>query len=464
MPSVQVDYNDPAYQRWMNTITRTSTQRQYKCSWKSYVAFTHRNATELIREAVEDEQRGILDKRDIVTQHLLAFYHWLTTKAPVYQRGGSGKIVSHGLSSKTANARVSTIRSFYATFGISVRLKGRSQLPKPKIRNKRMRVEANEVRVLLQHVTSLRDRAIILSMFQSGMDVSTLCTLNYGHVKQGIVTNERPLKLTLHREKTGVDYYTFLGTDAISAIQAYLREMRQKGITFTERTPLFLKAVYTRKRGDTIRQVRERVTTKAIQKMMREAARHSPLVDDTNNGKDFNPLSPHALREGFSSIMTNKGVTDTIIDFWLGHSIGEMADAYKRVQLDDLRRMYAEREIFLSVSSPESAIEERVKEQLNEQQTQLEQQFSDNTQKLQILVNGLATKNLALEFKLHQMERSLAEQQQDLHRYQQRMEYLFKQALPSYIDSTELRNIIEAYLDQKLGELHTQLKRIPTNS
>ena len=64
----------------------------------------------------------------------------------------------------------------------------------------------------------------------------------------------------------------------------------------------------------------------------------------------FNPLSPHALRESFGSIMINSGVPDTIVGFWLGHQIGEMAEAYKSVQYESLKKMYLEREKLISIS------------------------------------------------------------------------------------------------------------------
>jgi hemerythrin superfamily protein len=42
--------------------------------------------------------------------------------------------------------------------------------------------------------------------------------------------------------------------------------------------------------------------------------------------------------------MVNSGVPDTIVDFWLGHTIGEMAEAYKGVRFEEVRKMYAESE------------------------------------------------------------------------------------------------------------------------
>jgi hypothetical protein len=58
--------------------------------------------------------------------------------------------------------------------------------------------------------------------------------------------------------------------------------------------------------------------------------------------------------------MISKGVPDPIVDFWLGHEIREMAEAYKRPKFEKLKRMYLERESFMSITVSEG-LEERIK-------------------------------------------------------------------------------------------------------
>jgi hypothetical protein len=216
-------------------------------------------------------------------------------------------------------------------------------------------------------------------MFQSGVDVSTLCNLKYGDVAEGLARNEYPLKLNLYRAKSGTEYYTFLGQDALEALKAYLADVKARGIQLSFHDPLFLKE-------SNKALAKEGITDNLVQKMLREIAIKSGFVDEHFNGKDFNPLSPHALRESFASIMINKGVPDTIVDFWLGHEIGEMAEAYKRGMAEDLKRMYLEREPFISISSGDTHF---------------------NTQ-LQALINRLSAENMELKNKLKEVEAKLA--------------------------------------------------------
>ena len=103
-----------------------------------------------------------------------------------------------------------------------------------------MIVGSEQVRVLVEHARSPRDRALVLVNFQGGLDASTLCSIKYGDIAEGLAKNEHPLKLELQRPKTGTDFYTFLGHDAIEALKAYIADMKQRGVTFTHSTPLFL--------------------------------------------------------------------------------------------------------------------------------------------------------------------------------------------------------------------------------
>ena len=375
----KTDWEDPALKRWLDTITRKSTRRGYSNSFRAYAMFTGKSASELIDEAIEDAKKDPRERRDVVLKRLIDFYHWMKTEYPQRNRGrGPKRIIGRGSTPKRANVTVNSIRSFYATFGITVRMKGRHALPRSRVKNKRMIVAADQVKILVDHARTPRDRALILTLFQGGMDVSTLCNLKYGEISDGLKKNENPLKLELFRTKTGIEYYTFLGKDAVESIRVYLADMKSRGRRFRHDTPLFLK-----ERGP------QGLTPNLVQNMMKTVALKSGLIDEENNGKAFNPLGPHALRESFGSIMINSGVPDTIVDFWLGHTMGEMAEAYKGVQFESLKQIYLEREKLISIVTS--------KVDVKEIETKLRVEVEASKKELQMLVNGLATKSLRLE-------------------------------------------------------------------
>jgi len=171
-----VDWDDPALKRWLDTITRKSTLHNYRSSYRAYAAFTKMTASALVDEAIEDSKRDPRERTDVVLKRLIEFYRWLKTDYPRKSGGRGIRVVGKGVSDKRANSMVNAARSFYSTFGVTYRMKGRHALPKPRVQNKRMRVAAEQVKILVDHARTPRDRAIILTLFQSGMDVSTLCS------------------------------------------------------------------------------------------------------------------------------------------------------------------------------------------------------------------------------------------------------------------------------------------------
>jgi len=398
-----VNWNDPTLKRWLDTITRSSTRYSYRTAFRAYTLFTGMTASSLIDEAIEDAKRDPRQKQYVLLKRLIQFYTWLKKEYPRKSRGkGEHKVIGKGVADKFAHMMVAAVRSFYATFGITVRLRGRQRLPKPRVKNKRIRVNGAQVKVLVDHARTPRDRAIILTHFQAGLDASTLCSLNYGDVAEGLSKNEHPLKLEIYHPKSGVEFYTFLAKDAVAALKAYLADAKMRGVVFRSNTPLFIK-----ERG------KQRLKTHNDQDMMRNIAIKAGFIDKENNGNDFNPLGPHTLRESMSGLMTNSGVPDTVVDFWLGHSIGEMSEAYKGPQYESVRKMYLEREQLLSISTPKVDIELL--------KAKLRVEVEEQNRQLQLMVNNLVTENMDLknrqrktEEKLAGMEKSICEVREKL--------------------------------------------------
>ena len=125
------NWDEPILKRWLGTITRNETLRQNKTAFRCYHQYTNMTATELIKEALEDAIKDPLEKRGIVLQKLIGFYKWLSEEYPVRSRGkGEHIVLRKGVSPKLARMRVNVVRSFYGTFDIVVRMKGRTLFPK----------------------------------------------------------------------------------------------------------------------------------------------------------------------------------------------------------------------------------------------------------------------------------------------------------------------------------------------
>jgi integrase len=357
MSKNEVDWNEPPLQRWLGSTGKKNTLKTYRVAFRAYAQFTGLTATQMIDEAIEDQKRDVRERKDVAKARIRAFYDWLQKEYNVEIRGKERNV--KGVRAKTASTFVGAIRSFYAKYDLAYKFMGRERLPKPRVHNKRMQLTTMDIKALVDNARTPRDRAIILTMFQGGMDVSTLCSMTYGDVADGIAKNEQPLKVELQRPKTGVEYYTFLGRDSVGAIKAYLNDAKHRGIQFKSNTPLFVQNIKSENEEPLA------LETGIVQKVMRGTAARSGLVDDENNGKDMNPVSPHALRESFGSIMISNGVPDTIVDFWLGHEIGEMAEAYKGGRFNELRALYAEKEKLISITTSEIAAVDDIKREFS---------------------------------------------------------------------------------------------------
>lgn len=323
----EIDWKEPELKKWTDGTRSESTKSSYRDGYKKYFLFTGGlSASQLIDEAEADANTPARMRKDAVVNRLLAFYKWLKTDIDVHSWGDKTQIIRKGLADTSTLTCVTAVRSFYASNGFTVRMKGKSSLPKPKIVNRRMKLNSEQVKTLVDNARSLRDKAVVLTMFQSGVDASTLCGLTYGNISSYIQTNDpSPWKLDLYRSKTGVDYSTFLHDDAINAIKAYLKDAEFRGVKFNNQTRLFLQ----------VRQMKP-MSSDLIASILKDVASRSGLIHKLAK-EEVNPISPHALRESFSSLMLNSGVAETIVDFWLGHEIETMAQAYKALQSNKVR-------------------------------------------------------------------------------------------------------------------------------
>ncbi len=373
-----IDWKEQYLDRWLSTIVKDGTKEVYKSGYRLYAKYTDLSSKQLIDEAREDMHRDVLERKDILKVRLLGFYNYVTKDAP--RKDGS-----KGLCSKVALTYIGAIRSFYGTFDIVVSFKRRERLPKAQVVNHRYELTADDVKKLVDNAGTARDRAIILTMFQSGMDVSTLCSLKY-HVVEKVLEEKPPVKLRLFRKKAGIEYYSFIGDDAVNALKTYMNYLRARGIHLKPDDPVFIRLIFKDRKMKSIE-------PNHVQNLLREVAVRSGLVSqEVMDSKHFNPCGSHTLREAFSSIMINHGVPDSIVDFWLGHTLGDMTEAYKRGRFNEVRAMYVKNEQFISVTSRSdeiSDIENRLRDEIGKQQT---------------IITSLADSNKALHNQFSSME------------------------------------------------------------
>ena len=204
-----------------------------------------------------------------------------------------------------------------------------------------------QIRQFVDSAPTYRDKAIIVCMFQSGLGVNELCLLNYGDIEQELNKGTLPLFLNLTRQKTSVEFKTFLGADSANYLKLYLATRKN----LTSGSPLFEKDRY--RNGDS------RITVAAIEQRFSEIAEG---LDFIKKNEGYNAARPHSLRAAFISQLTNK-VSDKLIEFWAGHSIGAEARAYLNMPTEELRVLYMDSEKYLAIEkTSRDELTEKVKE------------------------------------------------------------------------------------------------------
>ena len=105
--------------------------------------------------------------------------------------------------------------------------------------------------------------------------------------------------------------------------------------------------------------------------MLRNVAIKSGL---NGNGK-YGILSTHSLRKFFVTQLTNHGVQDRIVDFFIGHKTPEVDRVYWFRRVEELRKIYSERERCLNPTVQEPSFDLNKLEDLKAKIQQLEERI-----------------------------------------------------------------------------------------
>jgi len=362
--------NNPYVKKWLENRAKNSpsTYKVYLVAFRKYLQFTKQTVEELIEEINEEFKKSPTERGEI-ERKVKAFYYWLVNELRLAEKVGA--------------TYVGAIMSFYRTYNYRVNVSIRKEL-KPAVKHRKVNLTPEDIRKMVNHAKSPRDRAIILVLAQSGMDLSTLCSLKVRDVWKGLQDSEVPLRIHLIRRKEKVEYDTFLGHDAIEALKTYLKERQAKEGNLDLDSPLFVKEGTKRKKI-------EGITPRLIEKIFREIAVESGLVSKEEiKQTNWNPYRPHALRRFFADRLRVAGVNEEAINYMLGHKL-----PYGGAYFGQAHIQYKENMHMLAIFQNAETMTE-LKEKLKEQ--------DELIKGLQNTITQLTSQNLALENRLRQIE------------------------------------------------------------
>ena len=168
-----------------------------------------------------------------------------------------------------------------------------------------------------KNVQGLRDKAILETLFSSGMRVSELVALNRNEVSVKNTDKVFELPIKGKGNKTRTVYFSIR---AVNAIRAYVSER-------TDIEPALFINFSVIKKAATSR----RLTTRSVERIVKKYVKLAGLHLKT---------TPHTLRHSFATDLLNNGVDLRLVQEFLGHSDISTTQIYTHVTNKKLSDVY----------------------------------------------------------------------------------------------------------------------------
>ena len=179
---------------------------------------------------------------------------------------------------------------------------------------------------------SMRNRALLLSLWSAGLRISTLIALNVEDVQKDLEDGNECIKIPVYPEmkervrdacKGSIPYFSFICAEATQGLKAYLQERTERFGALKPDEPLFCSDWTLWK---TEERVLRRPAPQTINKIIKTAARRAGI-------EQWEHISAHCLRKAFESVLRDPTVDGGRMDygtqqFLFGHILPGSQDTY----------------------------------------------------------------------------------------------------------------------------------------
>jgi len=282
---------------------KEGTQKNYAVGLERFCEYIGKNPDEIIYEYIaaikEDVNQGVTDWND----NLDLFVPWVIQK--------------YGLSRSRAKDHFAGIKSF---FDNNAAIKLTARTPEAYSREK-LPTSIDDIRDKILPHADIQETFIILFLKDSGISQAEALRLNVGDVKD---LGNGFAYMRVFRKKEGVDYETFIGPNAMKAMEQYLEYRKRKGETITDESPLMTKK----------KKLGERLTRSLISWQLTELGKKAGVE-----------LSTHRLRKTFETFLAIGKVHPIILKYWMGHKVKGGRDIESRYIIlpkEEQQKLYME--------------------------------------------------------------------------------------------------------------------------
>jgi len=309
-------------QTWLRTVSEKSG-KQYLHAFKNFCNFCGKNPKQLILERDKEIRNSDPNNRTGIRDLILDFRKYLEKE---------------GYAPKSINAWDGAVRGFFSSvLGKAGMINVRNYSDSHVSKRKDLVPTLEEVKKMLD-VVSLEEKFRIIFIAQTGMRVSDALELKVGDIQRELELGNVPLAIKFLPKKdreTIKERITFLASDGIEMLKQYLKWRAQNGEKITADSPLFV--------GRTKRGMKP-ITSLRFNQTIKRAAKKAGLNGDNKYGI----MRTHGLRKFFITQVTNHGVEDKIINFFICHKIPDIDRVYWFRRIEELRKIYVERQQYLN--------------------------------------------------------------------------------------------------------------------
>lgn len=368
---------DPYIQNlYQSRNLKPSTRKWYNLILRQYCKFLDKTPTELLNEAINEEEQGIRKINRKLKTYFIQYRQHLIEK---------------GQSPLSIKNTMTIIRSFYNEYEIDLP-KLKLNLPKEeRLITKDDLIQKDDIIKALKYANR-KYRAIILLMASSGMGSSEVRYLTVNDFLKSIeLSVDEPLDMgelikkvdknnipcatwRITRVKTGMPYFTFSSPESIYATLDYLQEREHKNGTIPLDSPLF---VYADK-----------------QMSPKSFVDYFQQLNDTCGFSFFGRqrfFHAHGLRKFFATTLQEHRVQQLVIEWLLGHKVNLVTGAYIKPDINALRHDYLRVLPYLSVEKVETRTVESM------EYRELKEKYENDSQKKSAEIESLTEKLEKLE-------------------------------------------------------------------
>ena len=237
-----------------------------------------------------------------------------------------------GKTNAKASNYLSALKSLYRnkngeTLPFDSRRGGKHYIPKRRIKAAYEHVPNKaEMYLLIEAARTIRDKAVLLFLFESGVRVNVIEHLKFKHVKNQLYPEIKiplTLKITdqLDTKMQGYDlpfYYTFLQGEAVETLKIYCDNTHKND---KDNTPLFLSSLGNSLDQSSVWEIVKRCTKRA--------------------GLDPSTIWTHTIRRAFKAVVRRSVIVDDFKEAIMGHRLeGSQENYFSRNNPEDLAKEY----------------------------------------------------------------------------------------------------------------------------